>query len=354
MGKKRNTIVVSGMIGALGVMGATQVPEVKAAMQHFEQAEKSTSQQVVQTDPVHQSLQKLMGQDQPEKQSAAKKAEPKRTKSDLKQVSAKKSDAVKQAQQAATVASSQAVQTETAKSQSAEAKSQAAVSQTMVAQATDTQAITEAATSQEPAIDQTVVTSESATSQVTSAVDSNVNQTVSESASAAIIPSESAAISESAVSSLAPAASEQTVTSDATSQAVSPDSTTGAVEQSAVATDTQQQGNAMTDAATEVVNNGTATTSGQLVAQSYQAATGRTIPANTTEQEAYFATTDVNGQPVDAVAQPGDVLFWGDHGTAYQSGVYFGDNQVATVADQTATAAVQPIQQSPDFVGTYQ
>ena len=68
-----------------------------------------------------------------------------------------------------------------------------------------------------------------------------------------------------------------------------------------------------------------------LAAWVYQDA-GLSLPSYTVSEESYVATTDVRTKAdVMAVAQPGDLLFWGGHGASWHVAIYIGGGQCYTV-----------------------
>ncbi|MCT0024627.1 C40 family peptidase [Weissella confusa] len=85
---------------------------------------------------------------------------------------------------------------------------------------------------------------------------------------------------------------------------------------------------------------------------------GLTLPSYTVTEESYVSTTDVK-TPADvmAVAQPGDLLFWGGHGASWHVAIYIGNGQyVAAPAPAPGyNVRVENVTTGfmPDFVGSY-
>lgn len=365
MGNKTNKLVVSGMVGAFGVIGVTQVPAVQAAMTHYEQTEKATSQQAIDADPVHQAvhenLKSLTGQ------TVDKQAQP----------SAPKPDKVKKAPISDQTKTRRAVKNKTEQTKQTQAKASSAAqaaslqeqarlekinaSQSMAESisVSEQQAAESAAQAESEAAMQAALEEQSAQAEQQAQAEAEAEAAAAQQAQAETdaqaAPAESEAVEiipASTTTSTAAAASEVASTSVAdldTWQSIADEQ-----DEQSESEDVQlNEQNDMTQAANKVVQAGTAETSGQLVAQSYEHATGQSLPTNTTEQESYLETTDLDGTDVQNVANAGDVVFWGDHGTSYQSGIYIGENQVVTVPDNDGTAQVQTIDQNPAFVGTF-
>ncbi|WJI91717.1 NlpC/P60 family protein [Weissella viridescens] len=341
MGQKTNKLLVSGVIGAFGVVGVTQVPSVQAAMSRLEQNERPAAKQAVSSDPVHQALQALVGDVKQPSQKQAKSADTKQVQASRTEVrkdkSAQASDvAIKQQAQAAAKAASVEAQADLVQSENAHTEQVASVetvSATKTAaseQATDASHVTASAVSESTVDTDNVVATPEAEASV------NVTPNATELGSQAPAVSESTSVvtpqidqDSAAVAEAAPTSLESTV--DAT-PVITPEVTTAT-------------GAAMAQAAVETQAAGNVQTSGQLVAQAYQQATGQNIPENTTQQEAYFNLQDLNGAPLQDVAKQGDVVFWGNHGTSYQAGVYVGQDQVITGTQANTDAA-------PSFVGS--
>lgn len=362
MGNKTNKLVVSGMVGAFGVIGVTQVPAVQAAMTHYEQTEKATSQQAIDADPVHQAvhenLKSLTGQ------TVDKQVHP----------SAPKLDKVKKAPISDQTKTRRAVKNKTEQTKQTQAKASSAAQaaslqeQARLEKINDSQSMAEsisvseqqaaesAAQSQSEAAMQAALEEQSAQAEQQAQAEAAAAQQAQAETDAEAAPAESEAVeiipASTTTSTTAAAASEVASTSVAdldTWQSIADEQ-----DEQSESEDVQlNEQNDMTQAANKVVQAGTAETSGQLVAQSYEHATGQSLSTNTTEQESYLETTDLDGTDVQNVANAGDVVFWGDHGTSYQSGIYIGENQVVTVPDNDGTAQVQTIDQNPAFVGTF-
>ena len=85
-----------------------------------------------------------------------------------------------------------------------------------------------------------------------------------------------------------------------------------------------------------------------LVDYVYANAEGKQLPHNTVALESY-----VNQHAVSE-AQPGDLLFWGNHGSTYHTAIYTGNNQYVAAAKpgtNVATYTISPYFQ-PSFAGT--
>lgn len=359
MGNKTNKLVVSGMVGAFGVIGVTQVPAVQAAMTHYELTEKATSQQAIDADPVHQAvhenLKSLTGQtvDKQVHPSAPKPDKVKRApisdQTKTRRAVKNKTEQTKQTQAKASSAAQAASLQEQARLEKINASQSMAESISVSEQ----QAAESAAQSQSEAAMQAALEEQSAQAEQQAQAEAAAAQQAQAETDAEAAPAESEAVeiipASTTTSTTAAAASEVASTSVAdldTWQSIADEQ-----DEQPESEDVQQ--NDMTQAANKVVQAGTAETSGQLVAQSYEHATGQSLSTNTTEQESYLETTDLDGTDVQNVANAGDVVFWGDHGTSYQSGIYIGENQVVTVPDNDGTAQVQTIDQNPAFVGTF-
>lgn len=80
----------------------------------------------------------------------------------------------------------------------------------------------------------------------------------------------------------------------------------------------------------------------------YANAEGKQLPHNTVALESY-----VNQKAVSQ-AQPGDLLFWGNHGSTYHTAIYVGNNQYAAAAKPGTNVSVYPLSQYfyPSFAGT--
>lgn len=91
-----------------------------------------------------------------------------------------------------------------------------------------------------------------------------------------------------------------------------------------------------------------------LVAYVYGQA-GASLPAYTVAQEGYVSSQDVHSvADVTAKAQPGDILFWGGHGSTWHSAIYIGGGQFVAAPQPGSNVSVQSLSASflPDFVGT--
>lgn len=83
---------------------------------------------------------------------------------------------------------------------------------------------------------------------------------------------------------------------------------------------------------------------------------GLTLPSYTVTEESYVSTTDVK-TPADvmAVAQPGDLLFWGGHGASWHVAIYIGNGQYVAAPAPGYNVRVENVTTGfmPDFVGSY-
>ena len=83
---------------------------------------------------------------------------------------------------------------------------------------------------------------------------------------------------------------------------------------------------------------------------------GLTLPSYTVTEESYVSTTDVK-TPADvmAVAQPGDLLFWGGHGASWHVAIYIGNGQYGAAPAPGYNVRVENVTTGfmPDFVGSY-
>lgn len=83
---------------------------------------------------------------------------------------------------------------------------------------------------------------------------------------------------------------------------------------------------------------------------------GLTLPSYTITEESYVSTTDVK-TPADvmAVAQPGDLLFWGGHGVSWHVAIYIGNGQYVAAPAPGYNVRVENVTTGfmPNFVGSY-
>lgn len=83
---------------------------------------------------------------------------------------------------------------------------------------------------------------------------------------------------------------------------------------------------------------------------------GLSLPSYTVSEEAYVSTTDVK-TPADviATAQPGDLLFWGDHGSSWHVAIYIGNGQYVAAPAPGYNVRVENVTTGfmPAFVGSY-
>ena len=93
-----------------------------------------------------------------------------------------------------------------------------------------------------------------------------------------------------------------------------------------------------------------------LAAWVYQEA-GVSLPSYTIAEEAYVGTTDVHTKAeAMATAQPGDLLFWGGHGSTWHVAIYIGGGQYVAAPEPGMNVHIETIDETnfmPDFVGSY-
>ncbi|MFL4499261.1 NlpC/P60 family protein [Weissella sp. MSCH1] len=93
-----------------------------------------------------------------------------------------------------------------------------------------------------------------------------------------------------------------------------------------------------------------------LAAWVYQDA-GLSLPSYTVSEESYVATTDVRTKAdVMAVAQPGDLLFWGSHGASWHVAIYIGGGQYVAAPAPGKNVQIETIDEinfMPNFIGSY-
>ncbi|MBD1502152.1 C40 family peptidase [Weissella cibaria] len=93
-----------------------------------------------------------------------------------------------------------------------------------------------------------------------------------------------------------------------------------------------------------------------LAAWVYQDA-GLSLPSYTVSEESYVATTDVRTKAdVMAVAQPGDLLFWGGHGASWHVAIYIGGGQYVAAPAPGKNVQIEMVDEinfMPNFIGSY-
>lgn len=93
-----------------------------------------------------------------------------------------------------------------------------------------------------------------------------------------------------------------------------------------------------------------------LAAWVYQDA-GLSLPSYTVSEESYVATTDVRTKAdVMAVAQPGDLLFWGGHGASWHVAIYIGGGQYVAAPAPSKNVQIETVDEinfMPNFIGSY-
>lgn len=81
---------------------------------------------------------------------------------------------------------------------------------------------------------------------------------------------------------------------------------------------------------------------------------GINIGRTTINQEANVQTTDISdASQVDSVAQPGDLLFWGSHGSTYHVAIYIGNGQFVAAPQPGQNVDIENVSNyfMPSFVG---
>ncbi|MEO5285614.1 C40 family peptidase [Limosilactobacillus allomucosae] len=274
------------------------------------------------------------------------------------------------AEQSSTAESSETVSAESAAADTASADT--------VSSFDDQSAATAAASSasETAPVEQTAASSTASTATAISSADAN-----SESASAEQ-PTQSAAASSvaestsqqadstSLVAADSSAASTQTATTDYSTAAASTSSSSTSEQAStnstAVAADTTASTNSSSDLTTGSVVSlavklananipyvwGGASLSGMdcsgLVDYVFQNAEGISLPHYTVSLESCVSQHSV------AEAQPGDILFWGNHGSTYHCAIYIGNNQYVAAPQPGQNVEIETISPyfMPSFAGT--
>lgn len=274
------------------------------------------------------------------------------------------------AEQSSTAESSETVSAESAAADTASADT--------VSSFDDQSAATAAASSasETAPVEQTAASSTATTAAAISSADAN-----SESASAEQ-PTQSAAASSvaestsqqadstSLVAADSSAASTQTATTDystaAASNSLSSTSEQASTNNTAVAADTAASTNSSSDLTTGSVVSlavklananipyvwGGASLSGMdcsgLVDYVFQNAEGISLPHYTVSLESCVSQHSV------AEAQPGDILFWGNHGSTYHCAIYIGNNQYVAAPQPGQNVEIETISPyfMPSFAGT--
>lgn len=83
---------------------------------------------------------------------------------------------------------------------------------------------------------------------------------------------------------------------------------------------------------------------------------GVSLPSYTVSEEAYVNTLDVSSpSDVTANAQPGDLLFWGDHGSTWHVAIYIGGGQYVAAPQPGMNVEVENVSPyfMPSFIGRY-
>lgn len=83
---------------------------------------------------------------------------------------------------------------------------------------------------------------------------------------------------------------------------------------------------------------------------------GLSLPSYTVSEEAYVNTLDVSSpSDVTANAQPGDLLFWGEHGSTWHVAIYIGGGQYVAAPQPGMNVEVENVSTyfMPSFIGRY-
>lgn len=257
----------------------------------------------------------------------------------------------------------------------------------------------EATASAQPTASSTVSADESSTDAQSSSVANSVSAsdvqsaasaTVADSSSNTVAAQSTAAMenttanSDASSTDLSASASSETPSSSA-AQATIAESTTAAADQtnSADAASTSDQSSQSTNSTATVENTSTATTSSSdltsgsvvslavklananipyvwggaslsgmdcsgLVDYVFQNAEGISLPHYTVSLESCVSQHSV------AEAQPGDILFWGEHGSTYHCAIYIGNNQYVAAPQPGQNVEIETISSyfMPSFAGT--
>lgn len=83
---------------------------------------------------------------------------------------------------------------------------------------------------------------------------------------------------------------------------------------------------------------------------------GLSLPSYTVSEESYVNTMDVSSvSDVTANAQPGDLLFWGDHGSTWHVAIYIGGGQYVAAPQPGMNVEIENVSPyfMPSFIGRY-
>lgn len=272
-------------------------------------------------------------------------------------------------------------QSSTASSEMVSAESSAAnmASADTVSSFDDQSAATTAAssTSETVPVEQTAASSTTTTAAAISSADAiNESALAEQPTQSTVASSVAASTSQQAASSTSPAAADssaastQTATTDYSTAAASTSSSSTSEQAGAnsttVAADTTASTNSSSDLTTGSVVSlavklananipyvwGGASLSGMdcsgLVDYVFQNAEGISLPHYTVSLESCVSQHSV------AEAQPGDVLFWGNHGSTYHCAIYIGNNQYVAAPQPGQNVEIETISPyfMPSFAGT--
>lgn len=186
-----------------------------------------------------------------------------------------------------------------------------------------------------------------------------VSNAVSTSASAAAQVSVATSSATSAVdSNFTPVASSTTEVQQSAAQSQQQQATTPTQSQAPQSTTDMQNGSVVSLASKIASSNsvpyvyGGSSLSGMdcsgFVDYVYANAEGKQLPHNTVALEGCVTTKEVSQ------AQPGDLLFWGEHGSTYHVAIYMGNNQYAAAAVPGTNISIYTISGGfmPSFAGT--
>ncbi|MEO5287709.1 MAG: LysM peptidoglycan-binding domain-containing protein [Limosilactobacillus sp.] len=274
------------------------------------------------------------------------------------------------AEQSSTAESSETVSAESAAADTASADT--------VSSFDDQSAATAAASSasETAPVEQTAASSTASTAMAISSADANSESASAEQPTQSAVASSVAestsqqADSTSLVAADSSAASTQTATTDYSTAAASTSSSSTSEQAStnntAVAADTAASTNSSSDLTTGSVVSlavklananipyvwGGASLSGMdcsgLVDYVFQNAEGISLPHYTVSLESCVSQHSV------AEAQPGDILFWGNHGSTYHCAIYIGNNQYVAAPQPGQNVEIETISPyfMPSFAGT--
>lgn len=203
------------------------------------------------------------------------------------------------------------------------------------------------------------------TTVATSAVSSDATQQVTPVSNAASTPASqvvqasiATSTATSAANSVTPVASSATTVQQSAAQSQQQQATTNTQSQTTQSTTDMQSGSVVSLASKIASSNsvpyvyGGNSLSGMdcsgFVDYVYANAEGKQLPHNTVALESCVTTKSVEE------AQPGDLLFWGSHGSTYHVAIYMGSNQYAAAAVPGTNVSIYSISSGfmPSFAGT--